>query len=67
MARPVYRQTDTQITPGRTSGVKCRKIRGRGQSGITIKLFQALRKISFNFHILTQLFILDDVKLPATV
>jgi len=41
-----------------------RKIRGSGQSGQAIKLFQVPRKISFTFHFWHKSFILDDVK-PA--
>jgi len=36
---------------------------GRGQSGQTIKLFQAPRKINFIFHFCQKSFIFHDVKL----
>jgi len=34
----------------------CPKIRGQGQSGQAIKLFQTPRKISFTFHFWHQVF-----------
>ena len=36
---------------------------GQGQSGQAIKLFQAIWKISFTFHLWHRSFIVDDVKL----
>jgi len=38
-------------------------MRGQGQSGQAIRLFQAPRKISFTFHFWHTSFIFDDVKL----